>query len=107
MKIEFQVGDKEKHKVKFSHNEFWGKFECSVDGNPIPVEGLPHLMLHLDAVRTFWVGDVEKHEVRVQITRPLILAGARKDWKYKIFVDNKEYKTVVTAQPEVETKSGK
>ncbi len=93
MKIEFEVGDKEKHTVEFNHDLTSGRLGCSVDGNPVPVEGLPHFMSHLETVRTFLIGDIEKHEVRVQLIRPLFFAGFRKDWKYKIFIDNKEYKT--------------
>jgi hypothetical protein len=43
-------------------------------------------------VRAFLIGDKEKHEVRVQIIRPGMFAGFRKDWKYKTYIDGKEYK---------------
>jgi hypothetical protein len=92
MKFEFEVGEEEKHRVEFSHDLFWGRLECHVDGKYIPVEGLQHFGGHVEAVRSFLIGNVEKHEVRIQLIRPLIFAGFRKDWKYKVFVDNNEYK---------------
>jgi len=93
MKFTFTVGDKEHHLIEFAHDLFWGKLECKVDDNYVPVEGLPHFLGQLEVVRTFLIGDTEKHEVRIQIIRPLLLAAISNGWKYKVFVDNKEYKT--------------
>ena len=93
MKFNFDVGKNEQHKMEFIHDLFWGRLGFKVDDLNIPVEGLPLFSINPDIVRAFLIGDKEKHEVRVQIIRPGMFAGFRKDWKYKTFIDGKEYKT--------------
>lgn len=93
MKFDFEVGNEEKHKIQFTHDLFWGNLKLFVDGLNIPVESLPHFSFRLFFVRTFLIGDKEKHEVRVQIIRPSTFASFRNDWKYKTFIDGIEYKT--------------
>ena len=93
MEFNFEVGKEEKHKLHFSHDLIWGSFKLIVDGLNIPVEGLPMVSINPYFVRAFLIGEKEKHEVRVQIFRPRAFAGFRKDWKYKTFIDGKEYQT--------------
>ena len=93
MEFDFEIGKEEKHKIHFTHDLFWGGLKACVDDLNIPVEGLPGISINPYFVRAFLIGDKEKHEVRVQIIRPGMFAGFRKDWKYKTFIDGKEYKT--------------
>jgi hypothetical protein len=93
MEFDFEVGKDEKHKIHFTHDLFWGRFMACVDGLNIPIEGVPGISLNPYFVRAFLIGDPEKHEIRVQIIRPGVFAGFRKDWKYTTYIDGKEYKT--------------
>ena len=93
MELDFEVGKDEQHTVQFIHDLFWGSLKVYVDGLQIPVEGLPMFSVQPYFVRAFFIGDKEKHEVRVQLIRPAMFAGFRKDWTYKTFIDGIEYKT--------------
>ena len=92
MKFNFEIGEQEKHAVEFGHGKFSGHLNFMVDGKRVPTNHLPHFSARTEFVVNFLVGEREKHEVRVQIVRPLFLASLRRGWKYNIFVDGKDFK---------------
>lgn len=93
--IVFNVGNKEKHRVKFHYNKFWGNMHFELDDNLIQKNSF---IPPLDVKYRFFlkVGKKEKHGVAVVMERPLIFAGFRKKgWKYTILVDDKIMKKFV------------
>jgi hypothetical protein len=113
MRFDFAVGLEEKHQVAFSWGKFLGVAKIWVDGNlilksrPLALRELAQAgSLHtvtgsarylagmangsgrpeLTTGWTFEVGQQERHAVRIEKERPLILAGFRAH-TYRIFVD--------------------
>jgi hypothetical protein len=114
MRFSFEVGMEEKHQVEFSWGNFLGAAKIWVDGNlilksrPLALQDLAQAgslctvtgsvrylagmangsgMPELTTGWTFEVGQQERHVVRVEKERPLILAGFRSH-TYRIFVDD-------------------
>jgi len=110
MKFSFQVGSTEKHKIDFSWNQIIGALSVKVDGkltikkaltlwsriswvgSPVPSSDEKWNVLdsgfevQLLDKWDFIVGDVEKHEVRIEKERTRLLAGFRPQ-KYRVFID--------------------
>lgn len=85
MKIEFST--EPNFTIKFRHSKFWGTYNLIVNGINAKLKNLSHFLTDLTKRLGTKVGN---YEVRVDITRPLILAGYRKGWKYTFFIDDKE-----------------
>jgi hypothetical protein len=85
MKIEFEVGYLEQHKVFFSFNKFWGGVVIKVDGKKI-IGDLRTISFSLTKAYQFRVGSKEFHEVKIEKIRPLLFAGFRSN-DYKVYVD--------------------
>jgi hypothetical protein len=114
VKFNFEVGHQEKHRVDFSWEKMFGVAKIWVDGDlilksrPLALRELAQAaQLHtvsgsvrylsgmasgsarpdLTAGWTFEVGQYEKHTVRSEKERPVLLAAVRPH-RYRIFVDD-------------------
>jgi hypothetical protein len=114
VKFNFEVGQQEKHRVDFSWEKLFGVAKVWLDGDlilksrPLALRELAQAaQLHtvsgtvrylsgmasgsarpaLTAGWTFEVGQKEKHAVRIEKERPLLLAAVRPH-RYRIFVDD-------------------
>jgi hypothetical protein len=91
MKISFEVGSRERHRLVFTRNWFTGRMTLSVDGEPATLQSPwdPSTHYNLTLVKNYEVkvGDPEVHSVRIEHTRPLILAGMRPH-TYRVFADD-------------------
>lgn len=85
MKFSFMVGVQEKHQVDFSFDQFIGNLEIRVDGQPL-VNDFRLLSLRLTKRYEFTVGTQEQHQIVIEKTRKLFLAGLRPQ-QYRIFID--------------------
>ena len=78
MQFEIEIGEQEKHKIVFKHDRFHGTIGFHVDGKQVPAvpsNSIPQSSFSLESVFAIFIGDREKHDVRVQVIRPLMLAG--------------------------------
>lgn len=84
--FEFEVGESEKHLVDFTWGQWWGDARISVDGREVLRERHP---FGLKTVKRYevTVGESETHEVVIEKTRPLLVAGFRKQ-AFRAFVDD-------------------
>ncbi|HET6323859.1 MAG TPA: hypothetical protein VFG04_04095 [Planctomycetaceae bacterium] len=114
MKFTFEVGQQEKHSVDFSWEKMLGVAKIWVDGElilksrPLAFRELAQLAQlrkvsgtarylsemasgtgrpELTTGWTFEVGQIEKHDVRVEKERPQLLAAVRPH-RYRIFIDD-------------------
>ncbi len=114
MKFNFEVGQQEKHRVEFSWEKMFGVAKIWVDGDLIlkskplafrelaqvaQMRGVSGTARYLSGMAdgsghpeltagwTFEVGQSEKHAVRIEKERPLLLAAVRPH-RYRIFVDD-------------------
>ena len=85
MQFSFIVGVNEKHQVDFSFDQFGGKVEIRVDGQPA-VKDFRMLSLKLTKRYELMVGANEKHHIVIEKRRKLFLAGLRPQ-QYRIFID--------------------
>jgi hypothetical protein len=74
--LSFLVGDREKHSVDFVFDQMWGWLTISVDGRLI-IRRFITFSVRLRRVFDFRVGTGERHDVRIEKTRPLLVAFAR------------------------------
>ncbi len=74
--LEFDVGDLEKHHVRFTFDQTWGSVRIWVDDR-VAVKGFE--MFSLSKVRTyaFAVGTSETHQVEIVKTRERMMGGFR------------------------------
>ena len=95
MEFEYEIGQNEKHKIQFSRNRYTGEVKILTDDKEVasksPLNLATHVSFKLTHPFEFEVGSVEKHAIRIEHTRPLLLAGFRKHW-YRIFIDEVFYK---------------
>jgi hypothetical protein len=87
MTFKFNVGEKEKCKVAFHFNQWWGNLKITVDDRPVIKD---FCLASLNHVRRFdfTVGQIEKHKVVIEKWRKPLAPAFRKS-KYKVFVDDK------------------
>lgn len=85
VRIRFRIGDLD---AEFHRSTFWGHASIKARGTAYPLNSLLNPATHFSAslVRV-WALDIEGHAVRVEKTRPLLLAGFRPN-AYRIFVDD-------------------
>ena len=108
MKIAFNVGTAEKHNVHFAWGQFFGASCIRVDGDvlfrgrPVAIEEVKTLSdpfryifeiistrrIPWERIRSwdFEVGQAERHYIRIQKKRPMLLAGFRPS-TYRVYVD--------------------
>jgi hypothetical protein len=77
VELRFDVGEVEKHQVRFVFNQTWGPVRIWVDDHLV-VKGFE--MFSLSTVRTyaFAVGTDERHQVEIVKTRKRWVGGLRK-----------------------------
>lgn len=75
-RLAFRVGTAETHDVVFSFDKFWGNLAITVDSVPA-VRDLRTVSVSLTKIYCLSVGVRERHEVRIEKDRALLLAGAR------------------------------
>lgn len=85
MRFSFEVGHAEKHIVEFEFNQFLGNLSIKVDGND-RINDFRTFSFKLIKTYEFEVGNEEKHQVKIEKIRKLVLAGFRKT-KYKVYID--------------------
>jgi hypothetical protein len=76
MELRFEVGTNERHEVAYSWDQMWGRESLAVDGIGV-LKTVQVMSFSLVRVREVTVGEVERHQVRVEKRRELILAGFR------------------------------
>jgi hypothetical protein len=87
MQFSFEVGFHEKHVVSLDYNQMIGLLSIKVDNFEVINE---LRMFSLSLVRTyeFFVGVNERHAVKIEKERKLLLAGLRNQ-KYRVYVDGR------------------
>lgn len=90
MEIEFSVGQNEVHKVKFKHDKtLTGMIYFFVDDKKVMTSNhMIGMTFSKNKDYSINIGSNEKHEVKISISRPLVMATF-KDWTYQIFIDDK------------------
>lgn len=91
MKFSFLVGVNEPHQVDFSFDQFIGNLEIKVDGRPL-IKDFRMLSLKLTKRYEFTVGHEEQHQIAIEKTRKLFLAGFRPQ-QYRVFIDGQLVQT--------------
>lgn len=86
MKMTFDVGNVERHRVNFEFNKFWGTMRLAVDEAPV-IREIWMFSLKRTRKLVLLLGAAEKHEVRIEKDRAVILAGARPQ-AVRAYVDN-------------------
>jgi len=71
--------------VEFEFNQFLGNLSIKVDGND-RINDFRAFSFKLTKTYEFEVGNKEKHQVKIEKIRKLVLAGFRKT-KYKVYID--------------------
>jgi hypothetical protein len=75
-RLEFTVGDRERHQVVYTWDQFTGRLRITVDGREV-VSTIRMFSVRTTADYEFRVGEAEQHEVRVTKERPVALAAFR------------------------------
>jgi len=88
LEFEFEVGESERHRVHFFFDQFWGTVRISVDGRRV-IRDLRLFSLSTTKRYRFTVGEQERHEVVIEKTRPLMVAGFRPQVA-SVFVDGRQ-----------------
>jgi hypothetical protein len=95
VEFKFEVGQNEKHEVQFSRNRHTARIKVLVDNEEVASQNPLNLATHISFKLTkrfeFPVGSQEKHLIRIEHIRPLLVAGFRKHL-YRIFIDELFYK---------------
>jgi hypothetical protein len=91
MQFSFTVGMNEQHRVDFSFDQFIGNLEIKVDGQTA-IKDFRLASLKLTKRYEFIVGVNEKHQVSIEKTRKLFLAGLRPQ-RYRVFIDGQLVQT--------------
>jgi hypothetical protein len=88
-KLEFdcEVGDAERHLIHFSFDQFWGNLSISVDGRRI-IRDFRLFSLRTTKRYRFTVGEAERHDVVIEKSRKVLMAGFRQQ-TCAVFVDGR------------------
>ena len=87
MQFSFEVGFNEKHVVHLNYNQMVGLLSIFVDDREV-IREQRTFSLSLVKRYEFVVGTGERHSVRIEKERKLLLAGVRPQ-KYRVYVDGK------------------
>lgn len=84
LKFGIEVGTEEKHTVEFMFNRFWGYVDIKVDGQPYKQKIILAWLLKQTRTYEIKIGEIEKHNVRIDLTRSLFPVGIREcsAWVY-------------------------
>lgn len=85
LEFELEVGEVERHRVRFFFDQCWGPVRISVDGRLV-IRGFRMFSLSTTKLYRFTVGDRERHEVVIELVRPRMLAGFRRQ-RCRVSVD--------------------
>jgi len=92
MKFTLEIGEKEKHRIDYYRNWFFGTERLRADGEIVArrsvVSPSNYVSIPLCRRYEFSVGTSEPHTVVFEKERPLLLAGFRPH-KYRVIVDGK------------------
>jgi hypothetical protein len=91
IQFDFEVGEKEKHKVEFIFNRTWGNIIFNVDGKRV-YKTMLWFAFSTNIPYKIIVGEKERHNVEVLMIRPLWFAGFRGGWKFNVSIDGKPFK---------------
>lgn len=85
LEITFEVGERERHRLRFFYNRFWGNGRISVD------DAVIRRFFELFSLSTsrwyrFTLGDEERHDVEIEKVRKWVLAGFR-DQYIRVYID--------------------
>ncbi len=86
MKFSLNVGELEKHTVDFYFNQWTGNLNINVDGRR-EVDDFRMFSLKLTKEYEFPVGTNERHCIRIEKQRKLLLAGFRPQ-TYRAYIDD-------------------
>jgi hypothetical protein len=87
--FEFEVGSiEERHRVKFHFNQSFGGLRILVDGKPA-LRKFILFSVSLDRHFEFTVGQEERHQVMIEMTRKRVLGGLLPQ-SYAVFIDGTE-----------------
>lgn len=89
--LEFEVGQAERHTVRFSFERFSGRTKIAVDGFLVDTDR-PVFSAKLTRRYEFAVGQAERHAVAIEKQRRLVLAPLRRS-TYHVFVDGQRLLT--------------
>ncbi|MDO3411234.1 hypothetical protein QWJ34_15825 [Saccharibacillus sp. CPCC 101409] len=90
MKFSFEIGYREKHVVEFEFNQIVGNLSIKVDGRE-EMSDFQTMSFSLVKTYEFEVGYEERHWIKIDKIRKLLLAGFRKT-KYEVYVDGTFFK---------------
>jgi hypothetical protein len=85
LKFNFKVGESEIHEIEFYFNQFWGNLYIKLDGKNIE-KTIRFISLNLSKVYEFDLGEKEKHHIKIELIRKLLLAGFR-EYLGKVYAD--------------------
>jgi hypothetical protein len=92
MKFTLEIGEKEKHRIDYSRNWFFGTERLRADGELVAsrsvVSPSNYISFPLCRRYEFSIGTSEPHTVVFEKARPLLFAGFRPH-KYRVLVDGK------------------
>ena len=86
--LEFTVGDRERHQVMYTWDQFTGRLRITVDGREV-VSTIRRFSVRTSADYELTVGEAERHEVRITKGRPVALAAFRPQ-PITAYVDGRE-----------------
>jgi len=89
MRFELEVGDTEKHRVRFHRDPWLGNVTIETDDQTIVSTRGQNFSFQQVKEYKFILGEAEKHRVRIQHSRPRWFGGFRKQ-TYGVFVDGKK-----------------
>jgi hypothetical protein len=90
MKFTVEIGNEEKQVISYSFNKFWGNVLVTVNGEKVKSD-LRLYSLKLSKMYEFTVGTIEKHTIKIEKIRPLVMAGFRSN-TYRVYVDGEMFK---------------
>lgn len=85
--LEFEVGQAERHTVRFTYERFSGRTKIAVDGFLVDTDR-ESFSIALIRRHEFEVGQVERHAVVIEKKRKMVLAPLRRS-TYHVFVDRR------------------
>jgi len=92
MKFTLEVGEKEKHRIDYCRDPFFGTERLRADGQLVASRSVVSLSNYVSFPLCrryeFSVGELEKHTLVLEKERPLLLAGFRPH-TYRVLVDGK------------------
>ena len=86
MKFTVEIGSQEKQVIGYSFNKFWGNVTITVNGKKIKSD-FRMFSASLSSIYEFQVGFRERHTIKIEKVRPLVMAGFRSN-SYKVYVDD-------------------